>query len=134
MQPPQQLNQQLQPQLQQDSGTRTQPTEASPPISPSGHALYWVATSGTLNGLSIQSLSLYSLSSHNSQFEPLPVSSNPHPILPYLLSLSSLIPHSRLMKIRELIENSRPTIFIVVLCSQIHSLCLNYNSPTSTRI
>jgi len=39
------------------------------------------------------------------------VSSNSHPTLPYLLSLSSFIPHSRLMKNRMLLENSQLQIF-----------------------
>ena len=79
----------------------------SPPtttaISYRGLALIRAATSGTLNGSSIQPLSFHPSIPNPSLF----VSSNSHPTLPYLLSLSSLIPHSRLMKNRVLFKNSR---------------------------
>ena len=84
-----------------------------------------VATSGTLNGSSIQSLSFIP------QF-PILASSCVLKLSPslFLHSLSSLIPHYRLMKIRELIENSRPTIF--TCCS--YAVKYKYASTTTVQL
>ena len=75
--------------------------------------------------LSIQSLSLPSIPNSSLFLLSLKLSQS---LSLFFFSLSSLIPHYRLMKISELVENSRLCAFChVVIHRQIHSLCIHPN-------